>query len=351
MEWFNPFGGEGGGGSGPSDAYTKAETNELLNQKVDKVSGKGLSTEDYTTEDKTKVGNLGTAAEHDVPVNGNAGNTEVVMGNDTRLSDARPASDVSDWAKALTKPSYGYDEITGKPTINGVTLIGDLTLSELGIIVDDQLNAQSTNPVQNAVLTALLNAFPYSNVTGKPQINGVTLTGNITLAQLGLNAIWVGTQAEYALVESTLEVGTLVVITDDNDMDSAPTQNSTNVVSSGGVYAFVVQGLDGKVDKVQGKGLSTEDYTTAEKTKLGGIEAEANKTVVDSALDGTSTNPVQNKIVTAAINDISNSVVTIDNNGDLWVGDTQIWHIIDSASYAALQTKENILYLVYPTSS
>lgn len=31
--------------------------------------------------------------------------------------------------------------------------------------------------------------------------------------------------------------------------------------------------LDGKVDKVEGKGLSTEDYTTAEKTKLDGIAA------------------------------------------------------------------------------
>jgi hypothetical protein len=30
MEWFNPFGGDGGGG-GTGDAYTKAETNELLN--------------------------------------------------------------------------------------------------------------------------------------------------------------------------------------------------------------------------------------------------------------------------------------------------------------------------------
>ena len=38
--------------------------------------------------------------------------------------------------------------------------------------------------------------------------------------------------------------------------------------------------LDIKVDKVTGKGLSTEDYTTAEKTKLAGIESEANKTVV-----------------------------------------------------------------------
>ena len=32
---------------------------------------------------------------------------------------------------------------------------------------------------------------------------------------------------------------------------------------------------DGKVDKVTGKGLSTEDYTTEEKTKLAGIEAGA----------------------------------------------------------------------------
>jgi len=204
-----------------------------------------------------------------------------------------------------------YEALTNKPSIGGVTLIGDLTLAELGIVVDDQLSDQSTNPVQNAVLTALLNAFPYANITNKPQINGVTLNGNVTLAQLGLNALWVGTQAEYAQVASTLEAGTLVVITDDDDIDSTPTENSTNMVTSGGVYAFVTQGLDGKVDKVQGKGLSTEDYTTAEKTKLGSIEAEANKTVVDSALSNVSTNPVQNKVVTDKFTEIENSHVEL----------------------------------------
>jgi hypothetical protein len=39
-----------------------------------------------------------------------------------------------------------------------------------------------------------------------------------------------------------------------------------------------------KVDKAEGKGLSTEDYTTEEKQKLTGIEAEATKTIVDSTL-------------------------------------------------------------------
>ena len=52
-----------------------------------------------------------------------------------------------------------------------------------------------------------------------------------------------------------------------------------------------------KVDKVAGKGLSTSDYTTEEKTKLAGIETEANKTVVDSALDSSSIDPVQNKVI------------------------------------------------------
>lgn len=60
-----------------------------------------------------------------------------------------------------------------------------------------------------------------------------------------------------------------------------------------------------KVDKISGKGLSTNDYTTAEKNKLAGIAEGANKTIVDSELSSTSTDPVQNKVVNAAINDLN----------------------------------------------
>ena len=66
----------------------------------------------------------------------------------------------------------------------------------------------------------------------------------------------------------------------------------------------------GKVDKVNGKGLSTEDYTTADQTKLAGIEAQANKTTVDSAMSSSSENPVQNKVVKAAIDAKPGSVIT-----------------------------------------
>lgn len=41
--------------------------------------------------------------------------------------------------------------------------------------------------------------------------------------------------------------------------------------------------------------------STSDKTKLDGIEAEANKTIVDSALSSDSTNPVQNKVVNTAL--------------------------------------------------
>lgn len=41
--------------------------------------------------------------------------------------------------------------------------------------------------------------------------------------------------------------------------------------------------LNNKVDKVSGKGLSTNDYTTSEKNKLAGIEAGANKYVLPQA--------------------------------------------------------------------
>lgn len=59
--------------------------------------------------------------------------------------------------------------------------------------------------------------------------------------------------------------------------------------------------LDTKVDKVTGKGLSTNDFTDELKTKLDGIATGANKITVDTALSSSSTNPVQNKVINTAL--------------------------------------------------
>lgn len=71
--------------------------------------------------------------------------------------------------------------------------------------------------------------------------------------------------------------------------------------------AYVSGQINTKVDKVDGKDLSTNDYTTAEKNKLAGIATGANKTVVDSALSSSSTNPVQNKVINTALSGKSDS--------------------------------------------
>lgn len=62
--------------------------------------------------------------------------------------------------------------------------------------------------------------------------------------------------------------------------------------------------LNNFVPVESGKGLSSNDYTTGEKEKLAGIEEGANKTIVDSALSSTSTNPVQNNTINAKFDEI-----------------------------------------------
>ena len=52
-----------------------------------------------------------------------------------------------------------------------------------------------------------------------------------------------------------------------------------------------------KVNKEEGKGLSQNDFTDADKKKLDGIATGANKTIVDDELNSYSSNPVQNQVV------------------------------------------------------
>lgn len=79
--------------------------------------------------------------------------------------------------------------------------------------------------------------------------------------------------------------------------------------------------FSGKVDKVSGKGLSTNDFTTTLKNKLDGIEAEANKTTVDSALSSSSTNPVENKAINTALESLDAAKVSKVSGKDLSTND------------------------------
>lgn len=152
------------------------------------------------------------------------------------------------------------------------------------VIVDSALDGTSANPVQNAAVKAALDT-KVDKAFGKGlSSNDFTTAEKIKLAGIENGA-------------------------NNTTVDSAMSSVSTNPVQN-----MVVQAaLDNKVDKVWGKGLSANDYTTAEKIKLAGIDDGANKTVMDTALDYTSSNPLTNAAVCAALDNIIAAVDDVDD--------------------------------------
>lgn len=103
-------------------------------------------------------------------------------------------------------------------------------------------------------------------------------------------------------------------------------KNPATIIKSGGTTIYVNNiaqsalnftsdpqtQLDNKVETVEGKGLSTNDYTTDEKNKLAGIEtgAQVNKPI-DSEFSTTSENSLQNKTITQKFNNLFNEIYPI----------------------------------------
>lgn len=86
-----------------------------------------------------------------------------------------------------------------------------------------------------------------------------------------------------------------------SDVDTALSSTSTNPVQN----KVINTALANKVDKVSGKVLSSNDYTDAEKQQLASLVAGT--ITVDSELSDSSENPVQNKVVKAALDNKLNA--------------------------------------------
>lgn len=97
--------------------------NELDSDKVDAVSGKGLSTEDYTTAEKTKLSSIATGAEVNVQANW----TQTDTGADDYIKNKPtiPAAQVNaDWDAVS-----GVSQILNKPTIPAAQVSSDWNAS------------------------------------------------------------------------------------------------------------------------------------------------------------------------------------------------------------------------------
>ena len=96
----------------------------------------------------------------------------------------------------------------------------------------------------------------------------------------------------------------------------------------GRIRTLITNMIAGKVDKETGKGLSTNDYTTEDKTKLTGISAGAQVNTIESiAVNGTVVSPDANKKVS-----ITTPTKTSDlQNDSNYQNATQVSTAIDTA--------------------
>lgn len=114
---------------------------------------------------------------------GTAANT-ACAGNDSRLSNSRPASDVYSWAKSSSKPSYSWSEITSKPStftpashthayipLSGGTITGSIIRSSGGSWISARNNV--------AVRGTATGKDSWNPVVGQATPNGYWTIGNL----------------------------------------------------------------------------------------------------------------------------------------------------------------------------
>jgi len=274
----------------------KANASEVatsLSSKVDKISGKELSTNDYSNAEKTKLSAITGTNTGDQDLSSYATNTALAFkANTTDVNNSLAlkanASDVTTiLLSKLNKTDTSYllqksDTVTLSNRINLKANASDVNTSLLS-----KLNKIDTS--------YLLQKADTSNLSNRINLKANTADVNTSLA-LKANATEVATSLatkvdkisgkelstnDYSNAEKTKLSAITGTNTGDQDLSSYATNtalafkaSTLDVNTSLGLKANaseVAISLANKVDKVTGKELSTNDYSNAEKTKLAGI--------------------------------------------------------------------------------
>lgn len=312
-----------------------------------------VSDDDYVHTDnnyddtaKNAVDALGTASTYDVPESGNAGTSQVVKGDDSRLRDNRnpnphthSKADITDFPTNISAFNNDSGFITN--TVNNLANYYLKTQTYTQTEVDNLISAavsgrfQKVNTLpasgQPNVIYLVPKADPETSNTCDEYIwqdNAWELIGStevdlsdyvtdddLTTAlqsylttsafNTAIASYYTKTETDNLLANKVDKVAGKGLSTNDYDntakgivdgVTSALNDKVDKVQGKGlstndydntakGIVDGVTSALADKVDKVNGKGLSTEDYTTAEKSKLGGISDNAKK-VASSSTNG-----------------------------------------------------------------
>lgn len=187
-----------------------------------------------------------------------------------RLSDVHDTVETDDSEGTATV--IDYNAAQNKPSVNGVTLVGNKTSEDLGLqpagdyITNDEADAKFIDEdeleAKNYVNeTRLQEAIANIDHFHREIVNALPVTGQDNVLYMVRKQgsgedifneyIWVGKTAS--------ETGYEFIGTTATDLTDYYQKDEVDDL------------LDGKVDKVSGRGLSEQNYTLAEKTKLAGL--------------------------------------------------------------------------------
>lgn len=297
-------------------------TGEELANKVDVVAGKGLSSNDYTDAEKEKLAAIEEGANKNVTVDWNATYGDAFIRNKPRnlVQDENYVHTDNNLTDALLEKLENI-EAGGQVNVQGDWTETD-TESDAFIRNKPENLVQDANYVHTDENFTSAQRQKLQNIEAGAEVNvqadWTAVSGDAAILNkpehLVQDADYVHTDNNYTTAEKTklagVESGAEVNVQADwaetdstsdafiknkplTDVDNALSDTSTDPVQNKVVKAA----LDEKVDKVAGMQLSQNSYTNGEKEKLASIATGATNVTVDSAISQNSDNPVSSKAI------------------------------------------------------
>lgn len=272
-------------------AYFKSKIDLLFAGKVDKVDGKGLSTNDYTTAEKTKLAGIAAGAQvntlEGVQVNGS---TVTPTNKIANISVPTKTSDISNDSGFITAEDIpaGVQPSSTTPKADGTAATGTETKYARGDHVHPSDNTKvdkvagkglSTNDYTTAEKNKLKDVAEGAqvNVIESIKKNGVAISPVEKAVDISVPTKTSDITNDSGFITAAdIPAGVQPSTTTPKMAGTAAVGTETKYAKGDHVHPHDST----KVDKVDGKGLSTNDYTTNEKSKLAGIEEGAEKNVV-----------------------------------------------------------------------
>ena len=272
---------------------TQQDTN--INNKVDKVTGKGLSSNDYTNAEKSKLANLSTVAtsgsyndlsnKPSIPSktsdleNDGDGTNVFVKNNDSRLSDTRnPKTHTHGNVTNDGKIGSASGKLITTGTGGVLQAVDSITKSKISDFPTTMTPTSHTHTIANVTnLQSSLDSKASSGHGHGSISNTGTLNSDIT------------TVNKVAVTDTSNNLKTIAKVPFANLNITKANITGLGIPSTNTTYSVATANANGLM-------------SSTDKSKLDGISTGATKNTIDTSLSSTSTNAVQNKVVNTALN-------------------------------------------------